>query len=69
MAVVAVRGNALNAQRKSLIAKEFGYSETIFIHDSPGPGLPRRVEIFTEKGEEIPFAGHSVSSAYQHVCQ
>lgn len=61
LAIVAVRGNALSLQRKSLIAKEFGYSETVFIHDSPGPNLPRRIEIFTEQGEEIPFAGHPVS--------
>lgn len=45
-----------------MIAKEFGYSETVFVHDSPGAGMPRRVEIFTEKGEEVPFAGHPVSA-------
>lgn len=60
LAIVSVRGNAIPQQRKSLIAKEFGYSETVFIHDSPGPGLPRRLDIFTETGEEIPFAGHPV---------
>jgi len=58
---VSVRGNALTQQRKSLIAREFGYSETVFVHDAPGPGLPRRIDIFTEQGVEIPFAGHPVS--------
>lgn len=63
LAVVSVRGNALTQQRKSLIAKEFRYSETVFLHDAPGPGQPRLCEIFTETGEELPFAGHPVSEA------
>ena len=62
LAIVAVRGNAISEQRKSLIAREFGYSETVFVHDAPGPGLPRKVDIFTEQGIEIPFAGHPVSN-------
>ena len=57
----AVRGNAITQQRKSLIAKEFGYSETVFIHDAAGPDQPRRIDIYTEQGDEIPFAGHPVS--------
>ena len=69
LAIVAVRANSLSQQRKSLIAKEFGYSETIFIHDAPGPGLPRRLDIFTEKGEEIPFAGHPVIGAAHYIFQ
>jgi len=56
-----VRGNALSQKRKSLIAKEFKFSETVFLHDAPGPGQPRLCEIFTETGEELPFAGHPVS--------
>lgn len=67
LAIVAVRANSLSEQRKSLIAKEFGYSETIFIHDAPGPGLPRKLDIFTEKGEEIPFAGHPVIGAAHYI--
>lgn len=55
-----MRGNAISQERKSLIAREFGYSETVFLHDAPGPGLPRRLDIFTEQGVEIPFAGHPV---------
>jgi hypothetical protein len=45
-----------------MIAREFGYSETVFLHDAPGPGQPRRCDIFTGHGEELPFAGHPVSS-------
>jgi predicted PhzF superfamily epimerase YddE/YHI9 len=60
LAIVSVRGNALSEERKSLIAKEFGYSETVFLHDAPGPGQPRRCDIFSEHGEELPFAGHPV---------
>lgn len=59
LAIVAVRGNALSQAKKQLIAKEFGFSETVFLHDAPGPGLPRRLDIFTEQ-EEIPFAGHPI---------
>ena len=62
LAIVCVRGNALTDKRKGLIAKEFGYSETVFLHDAPGPGQPRRCDIFTEHGEELAFAGHPVSS-------
>jgi len=61
LAIVAIRGNAISQKRKGLIAKEFGYSETVFLHDAPAPGMPRLCEIFTETGEEIPFAGHPVS--------
>lgn len=69
LAVVAVRANSLTQQRKSLIAKEFGYSETVFIHDAAGPGAPRKLDIFTEKGEEISFAGHPVIGAAHYIFQ
>ncbi|KAK5957252.1 hypothetical protein OHC33_001624 [Knufia fluminis] len=67
LAIVSVRGNALTQQRKSLIAREFGYSETVFLHDAPGPGLPRRIDIFTEQGAEIPFAGHPVIGVTHYI--
>ncbi|KIX94702.1 uncharacterized protein Z520_09748 [Fonsecaea multimorphosa CBS 102226] len=62
LAVVSVHGNALSQKRKAQIAREFRYSETCFLHDASGPGQPRLLEIFTETGEELPFAGHPVSS-------
>jgi len=67
LAIVAVHANSLSEQKKSLIAKEFGYSETVFLHDAPGPGLPRKLDTFTEKGEEIPFAGNPVIGAAHYV--
>jgi trans-2,3-dihydro-3-hydroxyanthranilate isomerase len=59
LAVVAVRGNALSQAKKQLIAREFGFSETCFLHDAPETGMPRRLDIFTQN-EEISFAGHPV---------
>ncbi|KIW48488.1 uncharacterized protein PV06_01067 [Exophiala oligosperma] len=67
LAIVSVRGNALSQSRKSLIAKEFKYSETVFLHDAPGPGQPRLCEIFTETGEEIPFAGHPIIGVAHYI--
>jgi PhzF family phenazine biosynthesis protein len=67
LAVVAVHGNALTQKRKSLIAKEFKYSETVFLHDARGPGEPRLLEIFTETGEEVPFAGHPLIGTAHYV--
>ncbi|KIX02175.1 uncharacterized protein Z518_08114 [Rhinocladiella mackenziei CBS 650.93] len=67
LAIVSIRGNALSQQRKALIAKEFRYSETVFLHDAPGPGQPRLLEIFTETGEELPFAGHPVIGAAHYI--
>ncbi|EXJ54904.1 uncharacterized protein A1O5_12815 [Cladophialophora psammophila CBS 110553] len=61
LALVSVHGNALSQKRKAQIAREFRYSETVFLHDAPGPGQPRLLEIFSETGEELPFAGHPVS--------
>jgi PhzF family phenazine biosynthesis protein len=60
LALVSVHGNALSQKRKAQLAREFKYSETVFLHDAPGPGQPRLLEIFTETGEELPFAGHPV---------
>jgi len=67
LAIVAVRGNALSQKRKSLIAKEFKFSETVFLHDAPGPGQPRLCEIFTETGEELPFAGHPIIGTAHYI--
>lgn len=39
------------------IAKEFGYSETVFVFDAESEAHTRRVRIFTP-GAELPFAGH-----------
>lgn len=62
-----MRGNALSQQKKALIAKEFGFTSTVFIHDAPSPTLPRRIEIFTVTGEEVSFSGHSVIGTAHYV--
>jgi len=36
LAILAVRGNVLSQAKKQLIAREFGFSETVFLHDAPG---------------------------------
>ena len=54
--IVSVRHNALSQKQKQAIAREFNYSETVFLHDAE-PGQPRRADIFTTT-EELPFAGH-----------
>ena len=58
MAIVSVRANALSKEKKQLIAREFNYSETVFLHDAE-PGQPRKVDIFTPTGE-IAFGGHPI---------
>ncbi|KIW80908.1 hypothetical protein Z517_03931 [Fonsecaea pedrosoi CBS 271.37] len=67
LAVVSVHGNALSQKRKAQIAREFKFSETAFLHDAPGPGQPRLLEIFSETGEELPFAGHPVIGAAYYI--
>ncbi|KAL2410785.1 hypothetical protein ABEF95_001714 [Exophiala dermatitidis] len=69
LAIVSVHGNSLSQKRKALIAKEFKYSETCFLHDAPAPGQPRTLEIFTEIGEELPFAGHPVIGTAHYIFQ
>ncbi|EXJ90244.1 hypothetical protein A1O1_03343 [Capronia coronata CBS 617.96] len=67
LAIVSVHGNSLTQQRKSLIAKEFRCPATCFLHDAAGPGQPRTLEIFTDKGEELPFLGHPVIGAAHFI--
>ena len=47
---------SLTQAQKQAVAREFNYSETVFLHEDAGPGMGRRAEIFTIY-EEIPFAG------------
>ncbi|HET7585079.1 MAG TPA: PhzF family phenazine biosynthesis protein [Gemmatimonadaceae bacterium] len=44
------------------IAREFNYSETVFLYPPDDPAHTRRARIFTP-GEEIPFAGHPTVGA------
>jgi predicted PhzF superfamily epimerase YddE/YHI9 len=54
----------LTQTQKQLIAKEFNYSETIFVHpvDEQNTPTQRRIDIFTIK-RELPFAGHPTIGA------
>lgn len=49
--------DALPAETLLDIAREFNYSETVFVFPPDEPGHTRRVRIFTPGGE-LPFAGH-----------
>ncbi|MCJ1387955.1 hypothetical protein MMC18_000798 [Xylographa bjoerkii] len=50
-------GASLTQETKQKIAREFNYSETVFLHEDDGTGNGRKVDIFTVN-EELPFAGH-----------
>jgi predicted PhzF superfamily epimerase YddE/YHI9 len=57
---VFLDGGEIAAQRRQAVARELGFSETVFV-DDPGSGECR---IFTP-GTELPFAGHpSVGTAW-----
>ena len=68
LAIVAVHGDNLSQERKQGIAREFGFSETVFLHDAPAPGQPRRLDIFTTTSE-IPFAGHPIIGTAHYIFQ
>ncbi|KAL8862459.1 MAG: hypothetical protein Q9178_000956 [Gyalolechia marmorata] len=47
----------LDQQTKQHIAREFNFSETVFLHPQSSNASHRRCDIFTTT-EELPFAGH-----------
>ncbi|KAF7560565.1 hypothetical protein G7046_g3581 [Stylonectria norvegica] len=48
----------LSQAQKQVIAREFNFSETVFVHDVEDAGITsRRIDIFTPEAE-LPFAGH-----------
>ena len=53
---------------KQTIAREFNFSETVFIHDFLRGSQGHRIEIFTVK-EELPFAGHPVIGTINYMTQ
>ena len=59
LAVVMIpRATVLDQDTKQAIAKEFNYSETVFLHEAEDDGsLDRTIDIFTTISE-LPFAGH-----------
>lgn len=55
--------STLSQEQKQLIAKEFNYSETIFMHPvDPQSPNQQRIDIFTTD-QELPFAGHPTIGA------
>ena len=58
--------SVLSQETKQRIAREFNYSETVFLHDALEGN--QRLDIFTLK-EELPFAGHPIIGTICHVCQ
>lgn len=58
---------ALTQTQKQEIAKEFNYSETIFVHPvDPQTPTQQRIDIFTTD-RELPFAGHPTIGAASWV--
>jgi predicted PhzF superfamily epimerase YddE/YHI9 len=61
LAIVQIpAGTLLSQEQKQLIAREFNYSETVFLHlpaDSSNPRNHYDIDIFTTY-TELPFAGH-----------
>ena len=55
-------------ETKQTIAREFNFSETVFLHDALAGTSDRRLDIFTLK-QELPFAGHPIIGTICHVCQ
>lgn len=53
---------AVPAERMQDIAREFNFSETVFVLPPENPAHARRVRIFTP-GAELPFAGHPTVGA------
>src|SRR5262245_1148731 len=50
-------GRGIAAERMQQVAREFNFSETVFVLPPDSPAHTRRLRIFTPQ-EEIPFAGH-----------
>ncbi|PGG95554.1 hypothetical protein AJ79_09985, partial [Helicocarpus griseus UAMH5409] len=68
LAIVSVRNHALSHARKQRIALEYGYVNTVFLHDAPEPGAPRKMEIFSET-EERTFSGQALLGTAHYIFQ
>lgn len=54
---VVYDSNGLDDERMQAIAREFNFSETIFLSEAQNDGYTARMRIFTPNNE-LPFAGH-----------
>ena len=69
LAIVNLPKNSLLHQsQKQAIAREFNFSETVFVHEDDGSPDGRRFDIFTTS-EELPFAGHPTIGTLCHIGQ
>ena len=59
---------SLTQETKQTIAREFNFSETVFLYDTLVGQPGRQLDIFTLK-EELPFAGHPIIGTICHVCE
>ena len=60
--------DALTQEIKQKIAREFNFSETVFLHEPVAGSQDHKVEIFTVK-EELPFAGHPVIGTLNYLAR
>jgi len=56
----------LTQERKQLIAREFNFSETVFMHINAENASQAKIDIFTTT-EELPFAGHPTIGSACHL--
>ncbi|KAJ6256981.1 hypothetical protein Dda_7864 [Drechslerella dactyloides] len=69
LAVVAVPpGTSLSKTQEHLIAREFNYSETIFIYTDTASEARPRIAIWTTD-QELPFAGHPTVGAAWYLAR
>ncbi|MCJ1486072.1 hypothetical protein MMC06_006248 [Schaereria dolodes] len=69
LAIVSVpRDLNLSQDQKQLIAREFNFSETVFLHEDSGSPDGRQIDIFTTT-EELPFAGHPIIGTIYYIGQ
>ncbi|KIW02975.1 uncharacterized protein PV09_05636 [Verruconis gallopava] len=67
LAIVHVPAEGLTQDQKQAIAREFGYSETTFVHPQKDGGKNEWVvDIFT-LDQELPFAGHPTIGTAIHL--
>ena len=59
---------SISQETKQAIAREFNFSETVFLHETSGGSSDRPIDIFTPS-QELPFAGHPVVGTICYMCE
>ena len=60
-------GGELTPETKQRIAREFNFSETVFLHPRSSELSRRTIDIFTTT-QELPFAGHPTIGTLVYLC-